>query len=296
VTDSSTEDANGEIDENFWAQAAADRVDFDETADPGEQSTHPDGQKLMDSPGDNAPIPFESQFFHDDVDDAFVDDQLDGGSPGMMMDIPGDEDDLWAGTQGQELKKSRPENVHFAKKAKRVDVKRLKDDIWSGLKTLVPDTEGQTESEDETVRATTRGSDDQKLRDHGLQLQPTTPTKDVAPVKTFDAIIQNLRTTYPQEKMSEISTSFCFICLLHLANEEGLMIETARYDGQELEDVGCVGVAEIPEDAEEMENGELMAKWRKMAKRMDQGEKTDRIVGELQALKVYKDPTAGRAA
>jgi condensin complex subunit 2 len=43
--------------------------------------------------------------------------------------------------EGQQVRKTRPENVHFAKKAKRVDVKRLKDDIWSGLKTLVPDPE-----------------------------------------------------------------------------------------------------------------------------------------------------------
>ena len=27
--------------------------------------------------------------------------------------------------------------------------------------------------------------------------------------------------------MEEISTSFCFICLLHLANEQGLKIETS---------------------------------------------------------------------
>lgn len=37
------------------------------------------------------------------------------------------------------MKKAKPENVNFAKKAKRVDVKRLKDDIWSGLKVLVPE-------------------------------------------------------------------------------------------------------------------------------------------------------------
>lgn len=28
--------------------------------------------------------------------------------------------------------------------------------------------------------------------------------------------------------MEEISTSFCFICLLHLANEQGLKLESAR--------------------------------------------------------------------
>lgn len=82
------------------------------------------------------PVPFETQFFHDDGDDGFADDVGGFGAPGAAG--PGEEDDLWQGTQGPELKRSRPENVHFAKKAKRVDVKRLKDDIWTGLKALVP--------------------------------------------------------------------------------------------------------------------------------------------------------------
>jgi condensin complex subunit 2 len=88
------------------------------------------------------PTPFESQFFHDDGDDAY-----DGG-PAMEL---GDEDDLWQGTQGQELKKTRPENVHFAKKAKRVDVKRLKDDIWTGLRSLVPETPADRLDSDDEV-------------------------------------------------------------------------------------------------------------------------------------------------
>ena len=33
--------------------------------------------------------------------------------------------------------------------------------------------------------------------------------------------------------MEEISTSFCFICLLHLANERGLKLEV---DGQVMDD------------------------------------------------------------
>lgn len=93
-------------------------------------------------------MPFETQFFHDDGDDGgfgFSGDGGSGGAPGFD-----DDDDLWAGTQGQQLRRARPENVHFAKKAKRVDVKRLKDDIWSGLKTLVPDPETE-EGSAETV-------------------------------------------------------------------------------------------------------------------------------------------------
>jgi condensin complex subunit 2 len=93
--------------------------------------------KLTCADGEGAPAPFESQYFHDDADDGgdygFPDSQLDTAAP-----VDGEDEDLWQGTQGQELKRSRPENVNFAKKAKRVDVKRLKDDIWSGLKVLVP--------------------------------------------------------------------------------------------------------------------------------------------------------------
>jgi condensin complex subunit 2 len=30
---------------------------------------------------------------------------------------------------------------------------------------------------------------------------------------------------YPKQAMADISTSYCFICVLHLANEKGLTIE-----------------------------------------------------------------------
>ncbi|WRT64946.1 uncharacterized protein IL334_001886 [Kwoniella shivajii] len=243
------ENPNGEIDENFWAQAAADRADG---------GIDGDGMDL-----DSQPTPFESQFFHDDVDDAYVDDALDSAEPNIYD--PNESEDLLQGSQDIQLKKSRPENVNFAKKAKRVDVKRLKDDIWTGLRSLVPPEKEQSEDESDT---------------------PKTPD-DAEPVRTFDNIITSLRSSYPTEKMSEISTSFCFICLLHLANEEGLKIETARYDGKDEEDVGCQGFVEDYQG-----DGVALGK----AMRLDEGEKKDRIVGELQALKVYKDLTAGRAA
>ena len=46
--------------------------------------------------------------------------------------------------------------------------------------------------------------------------------------RMFDAVVSNLRKTYPKDKMQDISTSFCFICLLHLANERGLKIEVGE--------------------------------------------------------------------
>lgn len=36
--------------------------------------------------------------------------------------------------------------------------------------------------------------------------------------------MNNLYDVYPKQAMADISTSFCFICLLHLANEKGLSL------------------------------------------------------------------------
>lgn len=37
--------------------------------------------------------------------------------------------------------------------------------------------------------------------------------------------MNGLQLVYPKPIMDDISTSYCFICLLHLANEKGLVIE-----------------------------------------------------------------------
>jgi condensin complex subunit 2 len=41
----------------------------------------------------------------------------------------------------------------------------------------------------------------------------------------FTDVITNLQTVYSAPTMADISTSYCFICLLHLANEKGLVIQ-----------------------------------------------------------------------
>lgn len=57
-----------------------------------------------------------------------------GGSGAGQTAQPGQtEDELLAATQGQSAKRARPDYVQYAKKAKRVDVKRLKDNIWKEL-------------------------------------------------------------------------------------------------------------------------------------------------------------------
>ena len=43
--------------------------------------------------------------------------------------------------------------------------------------------------------------------------------------RKFTDMVQDLKGVYAPQQMTDISTSFCFICLLHLANEKGLVIE-----------------------------------------------------------------------
>lgn len=45
------------------------------------------------------------------------------------------------------------------------------------------------------------------------------------PTLKFTEVMNDLQKVYSKPVMDDISTSFCFICLLHLANEKGLVIE-----------------------------------------------------------------------
>ncbi|KAI5116872.1 hypothetical protein M0805_005838 [Coniferiporia weirii] len=225
---------DGEVDENFWAQAAADQA----AGRRGE-----DGEDITNG----GAIPFNTQFFHDEYDDGpGFDDIYDGDGDGMAggdnadIDAEAGERDLLSETQGQS-RRVRPETVNYARRAKRVDVRKLKDNIWKGLDIIVPPSQG---TEDESG-------------DLNMEVPPTDP----GDARVFTNVISDLHSTYPKEKMDEISTSFCFICLLHLANERGLKLEV----GDEDEGVAPINTIEETEETK---------------------------VGNIWGLKVFRDPTA----
>lgn len=101
----------------------------------------------------------------------------------------------------------RPEYVQYAKIAKKVDVRKLKEKLWEGL------------SFSDTKK--------EELQDAGKET--TVKDEEMEDVKAeerkFTQVINGLQEVYPQKAMADISTSYCFICLLHLANEKGLVIE-----------------------------------------------------------------------
>jgi len=50
------------------------------------------------------------------------------------------------------------------------------------------------------------------------------PSRDDAAPHKFTSVMNSLQTVYPKQAMADISTSYCFVCLLHLANEKGLTL------------------------------------------------------------------------
>jgi condensin complex subunit 2 len=112
------------------------------------------------------------------------------------------------------LKKSKLLYVNYAKTAKRVDVKKLKDNLWKAL-TLAkpPSTQQQDQCDTE---------DDEEGKVYGVQ--------------KFTVIVQNLKKMYPPKTMRDISVPFCFICLLHLANEKDLSIMGVENNNEEDDD------------------------------------------------------------
>ena len=83
----------------------------------------------------NGVIPFNTQFFHDDYDDGpgfddvYDGDMAPGGDGGADAE---QEEDLLAARQGQ-TRRVLPEAINYSKRAKRVDVRMLKENIWKNL-------------------------------------------------------------------------------------------------------------------------------------------------------------------
>ncbi|GAP83434.1 putative condensin complex component cnd2 [Rosellinia necatrix] len=102
----------------------------------------------------------------------------------------------------------RPEYVQYARVAKKVDVRRLKEELWKGL--------GYSETQNDLNRS--------RLPTPPTEEEAADKQKEEPPLK-FTQVMNDLKSVYPKTIMDDISTSFCFICLLHLANEKGLVIE-----------------------------------------------------------------------
>lgn len=204
----------GEIGEDYWARK-------EEPAHTLEDEAPPHGD-------------YDANFFQDDGlampggidddDDLEFADAREQFSPGAQGQGAGGIDGITAilnagpqGVGGEEgafgtqlvtqSRRLRPEYVQYARVAKKVDVRRLKEELWKGI--------GFSEPE----------QPDTSLSASRLPTPPLKLPTDENETLQFTTVMQNLQTVYPKQVMNDISTSYCFICLLHLANEKGLVIE-----------------------------------------------------------------------
>ncbi|PYH43438.1 condensin subunit BRN1 [Aspergillus saccharolyticus JOP 1030-1] len=155
----------------------------------------------------------------------------------MMGSAPGSTLTVGAGGFGSQLvtqggRRARPEYVAYARVAKKVDVRRLKQEMWREMgERLIASSQFDTPHEADTAPNASQGTLLQNP-EIATQSAPTSTVidktqKDDFPDGTlrFTHIMNSLKTVYAPEKLRDISTSFGFICLLHLANEQGLVLQ-----------------------------------------------------------------------
>jgi condensin complex subunit 2 len=221
----------GDMDEAFWAQQKAPAngaSNDDDHADAMVQGDY-DANFFQDDG-----LPFPGGMGDDDDDDDLVfadarehfspgaDDADASGAAGMALTG----ETLMANTMGAfgtqlvtQSRRVRPEYVQYARVAKKVDVRRLKEELWTGMgfESLFENAPSAPASDPDAMDL-----DDDAPPPPPPQQQP--PPGAPNPTLKFTTVMNNLQTVYPKSVMDDISTSYCFICLLHLANEKGLVI------------------------------------------------------------------------
>jgi condensin complex subunit 2 len=239
---------NGDMDEAFWAnhkpeenageEGAAGAYDANFFAD-DDGLAFPNGMDLDDD-DDNLPFADAREMLSPPADGAPGASAGEaGGQTGLsaLLNMVGATPGKGAGGYGSQLvtqggRRARPDYVAYARVAKKVDVRRLKTEMWKGMgERLVDAVEFASASQPGTVSSEAPTEPESEAEPS----VPPTPKAD-SPQQPADSkdpgrlrftqIMNSLKGVYPAETLRDISTSFGFICLLHLANEQGLVLES----------------------------------------------------------------------
>lgn len=170
------------------------------------------------------------------------DDDDDGGG-GMGFEFAsgdnddGDDTNEFVIPQLDDVRKINKVKIGYAKVARKVDVKRLKRDLWTELEqTFAPDknkdeeeenTNNDDKDEDDAVSTASTVSDpDPDLVDKSND-NVTDDRNDIMTTLSFQNTVHDMQTNQSQ---SNITLPFYFICILHLCNEKGLALESCGLD------------------------------------------------------------------
>ncbi|EAT88646.1 condensin complex subunit 2 [Parastagonospora nodorum] len=198
------EPAHGDVDEAYWAHREGENALAEED---GVVEGNYDADFFQD---DGLPLPGGSMDDDDDFADArdhFSPVPGEGTEAMQPMDgvVPSSQaEDAFGAQLVTQSRRFRPEYVQYARVAKKVDVKRLKDELWKGIGL-----------EEITAPPPANAPDDPAA-------------KAIDGSLNFTDVVNGLKSVYPEKAMADLSTSFCFICVLHLANEKGLVINNTE--------------------------------------------------------------------
>lgn len=111
--------------------------------------------------------------------------------------------------------------VAYSKTSKKVDVRKLKNNVWKSIQNqLHVLVEEEQENHDKFEEPSTQPQNE--------DTQPTTIGKRENYELKFTDVAKEIISMYSSTSRKDLSTSFCFICLLHLANEHGFTINDAN--------------------------------------------------------------------
>ncbi|KAL2834505.1 barren [Aspergillus cavernicola] len=244
---------NGEMDEAFWANHKTEESVGDDEAAPGAYDANffadddglafPNGIGLGDDDDENLPFADAREMLSPPPNGAPGASAGEaGGATGltallnMVGATPGGPG---AGGFGSQLvtqggRRARPDYVAYARVAKKVDVRRLKLEMWKGMgERLISEMEG---GDPQSSAATNQPEEHHHEADDDGPPTPTPMNKrprlssDLEDANDdgtlrFTDIMNSLKSVYAPETLRDISTSYGFICLLHLANEQGLVLQ-----------------------------------------------------------------------
>lgn len=158
-----------------------------------------------------------------------------GGSDGGY-DEGGDLDEFMVPTL-DDVRRVDKINIGYATVARKVDVKRLKRDLWTELEQTFErrrtssrqDTnleEGKGCPDDLSTDSTVSDVENLEKDDDGSQIINNATVDDVKPLSFHDTV----RDMQINQSQSDVTVPFYFICILHLCNEKGLSLESSGLD------------------------------------------------------------------
>lgn len=202
------ENGDGEVDEQYWAKAA-------------EEQQRTGTEEVEGGLADT--LPFPTQFFDDDDDGPAYADNYEAAIGDIPPILPG-EQDLLAQVEGQE-RRVKPAAVNFAKRAKRVDVRKLKENIWRGLEIVIPPKKNEDEMVCSQVHELLRITDcANRIWTTSMKTRARTPLSLASSIKSYRALVGNIPKR-SSGRSARASVSFA-CCILRTSRALRLTLET----------------------------------------------------------------------